>query len=595
MPRQISSYMLQYGSVDYTALLNSPYDLIITEAAPLPLPGSVPQLTAAQVLALQAQGRTVVGYVNVAVTDQFRSYWNPAWTVDGTDTGTLTASAPAWLVGQPANAFGRIANYSNLDWQAIVIAQAKDLINRGYDGIFLDDVAVYFALGTNEATRRTLATQMANFVARIATEIRAINPNAYIVANSDPYLPGNVTLDAAGDSARQAFLQAVDAHLLENTDADAIRIAETSLAGETILLLFSNGNPSISLTEAWQRGIPYYSPTEAYNALGSFVGPGTDGNDVITGGDGPNFLRGFAGIDTINGGGARDFIFGEEGNDTLNGDSGIDYIVGGTGNDTINGGADADEIYGQDGDDVLTGGSTFDTDIIVGGNGNDTIYGNSALGDYDWLYGNLGDDIFYVDTPADLVFEQAGEGIDIVYANINGAGFYLYDNIENLILLGNTPFGVGNALANTLTGNAIGNYLLGGAGNDILDGAGGNDVLFGEAGNDVFIFTQGTGSDVIADFTRGQDRIDISSYGLTFAQLQSRFAQVGGDGAIQFANGDVIILNSVTMSQLTATDFILAAPNEAQNKIVAVGPIGEELMTDNGLVRWGQMHFDQLV
>ena len=290
-------------------------------------------------------------------------------------------------------------------------------------------------------------------------------------------------------------------------------------------------------------------------AAGNF-GVGNALANTLTGNAGENLLIAGAGNDEVRGGAARDAIFGQDGADSLYGDGGIDYIVGGIGNDTIDGGTDADEIYGQEGDDTITGGTSFDTDIIVGGGGNDTIYGNSGAGDYDFLYGNLGNDTFYVDTPFDLVFEQAGEGTDTVYAGINGGGFYLYDNIENLILTGNTPFGVGNGLDNSLTGNAIGNFLLGGLGNDILNGMGGNDVLFGEGGNDTFVFGIGTGGDVIGDFTQGQDRIDISAFGFSFAQAQANFIQNGNVGAINLGNGDFIVLHNVTMSTLAATDFI---------------------------------------
>lgn len=280
--------------------------------------------------------------------------------------------------------------------------------------------------------------------------------------------------------------------------------------------------------------------------------------NTITGNAGENLLIGGAGNDTIRGGGARDAIFGEDGDDSLFGDAGIDYLVAGIGNDTVDGGADADEIYGEAGNDTLIGGATFHTDILVGGEGDDILRGDSGLGDFDLLYGNAGNDRFYVDTPADLAFEQTGEGTDTVYASITGAGYYLYDNIEDLVLLAETPFGVGNALNNRITGNAVGNTLLGGAGNDILNGAGGNDVLFGEAGADQFVFQRSSGIDVIGDFQGGTDRIDLSAFGLTFAQLQALFVQNGGTGAIQFASGEVLILQNVQMSQLAASDFILA-------------------------------------
>jgi Ca2+-binding RTX toxin-like protein len=332
-------------------------------------------------------------------------------------------------------------------------------------------------------------------------------------------------------------------------------------------LLYENTNEG---TDSVESSVSYYLYANVENltltgAAGNF-GVGNELANLITGNAGENLLIAGAGNDEVHGGAARDAIFGEDGADSLFGDGGIDYIVAGAGDDIIDGGADADEIYGQGGNDTIYGGTSFDTDILVGGDGNDTIYGNSGQGDFDFLYGNAGNDIFYVDTPADLVFEQAGEGADTVYADINGAGYYLYDNIENLILLGNTPFGVGNGLDNSLTGNAISNYLLGGAGNDRLNGMGGNDVLFGEGGNDTFVFQAGTGGDVIGDFAAGQDRIDLSAFGLSFAQVQAGFSQVGGNGAINLGNGDFIVLHTVTMSALTAADFILGAAAQAAPK-----------------------------
>ncbi|KTE31614.1 MULTISPECIES: beta strand repeat-containing protein [unclassified Sphingopyxis] len=309
--------------------------------------------------------------------------------------------------------------------------------------------------------------------------------------------------------------------------------------------------------------------------VGNIFGVGNELANTILGNEGENLLIAGAGADIVRGGAARDAIFGEDGDDQLFGEAGIDYIVAGAGNDMIAGGKDADEIYGGDGDDYIYGGNNggsiadadFSTDILVGGAGNDFINGGESfypsgngLGDYDLMYGNEGDDRYVVDTPADLVFENAGEGNDTVYAGIEGAGYYLYANIENLFLEGTTPFGVGNDLDNVMGGNAVDNYLLGGAGNDTLDGRGGNDVLFGEAGNDIFVFTGGAGSDVIGDFTRGQDRIDLSALGITgLAQISGGFVQDGNVGAIRLASGDLIVLHNVQMSALTAGDFIFAS------------------------------------
>ncbi len=174
--------------------------------------------------------------------------------------------------------------------------------------------------------------------------------------------------------------------------------------------------------------------------------------------------------------------------------------------------------------------------------------------------GGAGNDSYQVDTGDDLTFEGVGGGTDTVFANVPvaGAGVYLYANVENLVLLGTTSFGVGNELANSLTGNSSGNFLLGGAGADVINGGAGNDALFGEGGADRFVFGRSTGGDVIGDFQDGSDRIDLTAFGFTsFAQVQALIGQNGGTSFIALAGGDLIVINGVAMASLGAADFIL--------------------------------------
>ena len=293
---------------------------------------------------------------------------------------------------------------------------------------------------------------------------------------------------------------------------------------------------------------------------GDIFGVGNELNNAITGNQGSNLLIAGAGDDVAHGDGGADALFGQDGNDQLFGDAGIDYLVGGTGNDTLDGGADADALYGEDGNDTLIGGAGFVTDILVGGDGDDILHGDSSQADYDLMNGGDGNDSYYVDTGDDLTFEAAGGGTDTVYANVAGTnnGVYLYANVENLVLLGTTAFGVGNELANTMTGSGSANWLLGGAGNDVLNGKGGNDVLFGEGGSDTFVFEHGTGGDVIGDFLAGTDKIDLHAFGFTsFADVQAHMMENGGTTAIDLGNGDFIVINGVANAALHAGDFVL--------------------------------------
>ena len=332
-------------------------------------------------------------------------------------------------------------------------------------------------------------------------------------------------------------------------------------------LIFENPNDGIDLVIA-SGNFYLYANVENLNlasGAGDIFGVGNELSNVMNGNEGNNLLLGGAGDDVIAGNAGNDQIFGEDGNDLINGGPGTDYIDGGTGNDTIAGGTGPDAIYGSAGNDSLIGGTNdFQTDILVGGDGNDTLDGSSGLGEYDLMDGGNGNDLYYVDTPADLTFEAVNGGTDTVIANINGAGYYLYANVENLTLAGTTPFGVGNELNNVLTGSSASNYLLGGAGNDTINGKVGSDVLFGEGGADTFVFDRTpTGSlpsgDVVGDFTPGVDKISINGTGITsYTQLvnSGSIFQNGGDTGINLGFGDFIILNGVNKAALTAGDFL---------------------------------------
>lgn len=128
-------------------------------------------------------------------------------------------------------------------------------------------------------------------------------------------------------------------------------------------------------------------------------------------------LEGVAGKrNSISGTYLNDVITGKELADNLKGLDGADSIVANAGNDNINGGNGNDTLYGNEGND-----------IIRGGNGADTIYGNA--GD-DKLYGETGENTFF--------FEQ-GDGADTIYLgkgldslNIDNATISYYRNRNNL-------------------------------------------------------------------------------------------------------------------------------------------------------------------
>jgi VCBS repeat-containing protein len=102
----------------------------------------------------------------------------------------------------------------------------------------------------------------------------------------------------------------------------------------------------------------------------------------------------------------------------------------------------------------------------------------------------------------------------------------------------NAKGGSGN---DTLIGNGVSNVLAGGAGDDNLTGG---------AGGDTFAFGLNWGRDVVTDFTRGSDLLDLRDTGLGFANLA---VTSSGGNTIVAHGADQITLNGV--DHVTVDDF----------------------------------------
>ncbi|SLM63080.1 MULTISPECIES: serralysin family metalloprotease [Dickeya] len=76
---------------------------------------------------------------------------------------------------------------------------------------------------------------------------------------------------------------------------------------------------------------------------------------------------------------------------------------------------------------------------------------------------------------------------------------------------------IGGSGNDVIVGNVSNNRIDGGAGNDVIFGDGGADILTGGKGKDIFVYAFDNDSlysspDIITDFQRGEDRIDLSAF-----------------------------------------------------------------------------------
>jgi Ca2+-binding RTX toxin-like protein len=251
---------------------------------------------------------------------------------------------------------------------------------------------------------------------------------------------------------------------------------------------------------------------------------GTSAADSLAGSFGNDVINGLAGNDSLLGG--VDWLFhdpGNSGNDILNGGAGDDWLDGGDGNDIINGGEGVDrtllvfqsdqavnftlsanptlttqfgsktlssiegaDIGGGDLADTITGGSAHD--FVSGAGGNDTING---VGGDDWLDGGNGDDRVFGGAGNDQITGGDDNGADILTGG------------------GGNDWLIGAGGDDRLEGNQGADILVGGAGSDRLSGGSGADIFaFGQA---VLGTSRAGQHDLIVDFQRGSDKIDLSA------------------------------------------------------------------------------------
>ena len=120
-----------------------------------------------------------------------------------------------------------------------------------------------------------------------------------------------------------------------------------------------------------------------------------------------------------------------------------------------------------------------------------------------------------LDNVSDLAVVSRGAGLDIFVASSSEAGItqLRYDSgmagvtMTAVLAGGLLAGGAGNDI---LQGHEGEDVIDGGAGDDILRDGDGSDTLTGGAGADVFVLSRDGMTDIIEDFTVGEDKLDLS-------------------------------------------------------------------------------------
>ncbi len=269
-------------------------------------------------------------------------------------------------------------------------------------------------------------------------------------------------------------------------------------------------------------------------------------------------------------------------------------IPGGPNNDTLSGSSANDEFTGFAGNDIFAFPTRgFGRDVITDFTQGQDRIDLSALGIADFatltpfITQSLGNSIisFFVNDFSNGVNETITiNGITNSQLTANDFIFNTSTTTINISGTNGNDLLFGGNGNDTLDGGSRNDTLTGGAGNDTLIGGEDNDTLVGGAGRDIFAYTfRGSGRDVITDFRQGEDRIDLSVFGIAdLATLLPFITQSLGNTVISlfvndFSNGvnETITINGISNNQLAASDFIF---NTSTTAINISGTNGNDLL-----------------
>ena len=180
--------------------------------------------------------KVVSAYVSIGEASEFRSYWDAAWTENGSAGSPLTAEAPDWL--GPVNPFfpeSRKVRFWDPDWQSIIFNTGgtgwlDQVVAQGFDSAYLDIIDAFYFWGEevspeqfqsgDPADLQDSARRMIDFVVALTLHARQISPlffaipqnGAFLMSDSD--FGGSLSEDPA---RRTAYLDAIGAIGIEDT------------------------------------------------------------------------------------------------------------------------------------------------------------------------------------------------------------------------------------------------------------------------------------------------------------------------------------------------------------------------------------------
>ena len=260
-------------------------------------------------------------------------------------------------------------------------------------------------------------------------------------------------------------------------------------------------------------------------------------------------IIGFRGYDN-----GVDGIFGHISGNTIIKDSGANTLD--FSNTVV---TDIAEVNAHTGSDIVIA-SNLSEMSIRGGQGNDTLIAGEQT--VTFLYGsvNNGFDSFTNGIGNSTIQVEATNTVIGFASNfINDVDTIDVNNQTKALIRGSSGSDIWDLSQVDIQNNPGDLIFHGRGGSDIITGNRGNDFLTGGSEADTFVFAGAFDTDTITDFqVKGADKIDLSDFGLTYAEVQGLISDDNTNATIDLSGegGGTILIKNFLANQFSASDFI---------------------------------------
>ena len=183
-----SKFICVLQDVDYKILFSTEFDVAIVDP-------DDSKLTKENIFGLYSQGKALIAYLSIGEAENYRTYWQKDW----------KPGNPVFLDKENPDWKGNFkVKYWYSDWQKIVFDSLLKIIDKGYDGVYLDIVDAYDYFDDKGYSNARL--YMINFVMSISKYAKNQNRDFLIIPqNSEELIVENGYLGAIDGVGRESM------------------------------------------------------------------------------------------------------------------------------------------------------------------------------------------------------------------------------------------------------------------------------------------------------------------------------------------------------------------------------------------------------